>query len=174
MIPAILSFLEALIEVCWHQHVVPVAILLGSLQWIRNAALSTRFSFSRTRGNRRGPGQVSRQGGEQWSCYFCQEFLHNERGVCRRIVMVQQPASILPRHTSFAPHIFPQSSQNLAVNIPIDNLTRWNKLLMQFLECTQQENSYTKHAITNRMPVTAMLGRVNEASHWNLLTKYCD
>jgi len=35
---------------------------------------------------------------------------------------------------------------------------------------TQQENSYTKHTITNRIPVTAALGRVNEASHWNLLT----
>jgi len=28
---------------------------------------------------------------------------------------------------------------------------------------TQQENSYTKHAITNRLPVTATLGRVKEA-----------
>jgi hypothetical protein len=40
--------------------------------------------------------QVSRQGGEQLSFYFCQEFPHNERGVCRRIVMVQQPVSIQP------------------------------------------------------------------------------
>jgi len=38
---------------------------------------------------------------------------------------------------------------------------------------TQQENSYTKHAVTNRIPVTAMLDRANEASHWNLSTKYC-
>jgi len=49
---------------------VPDAILLGSLQWIRNAALSTGVSFYGTRRNRKGPGQVSRQGGEQWSCYF--------------------------------------------------------------------------------------------------------
>jgi len=27
---------------------------------------------------------------------------------------------------------------------------------------TQQENFYTKHAITNRLPVTVMLGRVKE------------
>jgi len=34
---------------------------------------------------------------------------------------------------------------------------------------TQQENAYTKLAITNRIPVTAKLGRVNEASHCNVL-----
>ena len=33
---------------------------------------------------------------------------------------------------------------------------------------TQQENSYTKHAFRKRLPVTAMLGRVNEASQWNV------
>jgi len=32
---------------------------------------------------------------------------------------------------------------------------------------TQQENSYTKYAVTNRLSVTAMLDRVNEASRWN-------
>jgi len=31
-----------------------------------------------------------------------------------------------------------------------------------------------KHALTNRIPVTAMLIRVNEASDWNLLTKHCE
>jgi len=51
-------------------YLVPVAILLGSLQWIQNTALSTRFSFWGTSRNLRGPGQMSRQGGEQWSCYF--------------------------------------------------------------------------------------------------------
>jgi len=60
---------------------------------------------------------------------FCHEFPHSERGVCRRIVMVQQPVSVLPHLRPFVPHIFPQS-QNLAVKIPIDSLTRWNKLLM--------------------------------------------
>jgi hypothetical protein len=39
---------------------------------------------------------------------------------------------------------------------------------------TQQENSCTKHAITNEIPVTAMFGRVNEALHWNLLTQYLE
>jgi hypothetical protein len=29
---------------------------------------------------------------------------------------------------------------------------------------TQQENSYMKHAFRKRLPVTAMFGRVNEAS----------
>jgi len=33
---------------------------------------------------------------------------------------------------------------------------------------TQQENSYTKHSVTNMLAVTAVLGRVNEASHWNV------
>ena len=28
----------------------------------------------------------------------------------------------------------------------------------------QQENSYTNYAVINRLPLTAMLGRVNEAS----------
>jgi len=32
---------------------------------------------------------------------------------------------------------------------------------------TQQENSYTNYAIINRLPLTAMLGGVNEASRWN-------
>jgi len=36
---------------------------------------------------------------------------------------------------------------------------------------TQQENSYTKYAVTNRIPVAATLDRVKEASHQNLLTK---
>jgi len=58
--------------------------------------------------------------------FFCEEFPHNERGVCRRIVMVQQPVSVLPHLRPFAPHILPQSSQNLAVKLPIDSLTRWN------------------------------------------------
>ena len=30
---------------------------------------------------------------------------------------------------------------------------------------TQQENSYMKHAFRKRLPLTTMLGRVNEASH---------
>jgi hypothetical protein len=32
---------------------------------------------------------------------------------------------------------------------------------------TQQENSYAKYAVTNTLPVTAMPGRVDEASHLN-------
>ena len=44
--------------------------------------------------------------------------------------MVQQPVSVLPHLRPFVPHIFRQSSQNLAVKISIDSLTRWNKLLM--------------------------------------------
>jgi len=39
---------------------------------------------------------------------------------------------------------------------------------------TQQENSYTKHTVTNRLPVITILGRVNEASYWNVLTKWWD
>jgi hypothetical protein len=33
---------------------------------------------------------------------------------------------------------------------------------------TQQENSYMKQTVTNRLPLTATLGRVKEASHWNV------
>ena len=36
---------------------------------------------------------------------------------------------------------------------------------------TQQANYCTKHAITNRIPVTTMLIRVNEASDWNSSSK---
>ena len=39
---------------------------------------------------------------------------------------------------------------------------------------TQQENSSMKYAVIIRLPVTATLSRVNEASHWNVLTKYWD
>ena len=38
-------------------------------------------------------------------------------------------------------------------------------------QSTQQANCYTKHAVTNRIPVTAKLIRVNEASDWISLTK---
>ena len=31
----------------------------------------------------------------------------------------------------------------------------------------EQENSYTNYAVINRLPLTAMLGTVNEASRWN-------
>ena len=37
---------------------------------------------------------------------------------------------------------------------------------------TQQENYYTKYAVTNRLPVTAKLGRVNEASRWNSFIRW--
>jgi hypothetical protein len=37
---------------------------------------------------------------------------------------------------------------------------------------TQRENSYTKPAITNRIPATATLGIVNEASRSNDLKSY--
>jgi hypothetical protein len=37
---------------------------------------------------------------------------------------------------------------------------------------TQQEYSYTKHAITNIFPVTATHDRVNGASHWNVWSQY--
>jgi hypothetical protein len=33
---------------------------------------------------------------------------------------------------------------------------------------TQQEYSYTRHAVTNRIPGAATLARVNEALHWNV------
>jgi len=68
--------------------------------------------------------------GDSGHVIFCEEFLHNERGVCRRIVMVLHPVSVLPHLRPFAPHIFPHSSQNLTVKLPIDSLTRWYKLLM--------------------------------------------
>jgi len=76
-------------------------------------------------------GQVRSVGrvGNSGHVIFCQEFPH-ERGVCRHIVMVQQLVFVLPQSKLFASHIFPQSSQNLAVKLPIEILTRWNKLLM--------------------------------------------
>ena len=37
---------------------------------------------------------------------------------------------------------------------------------------TQQANCYTKQAVTNRIPVTATLIRVNEASDWNSSSKH--
>ena len=101
------------------------AILLGSLQWIRNSAFQPEFHFREhveiAGGQFRSVGRVGNSG----HVIFCQEFLHNERGVCRRIVMVQQPVSVLPHLRPFVLHIFPQSSQNLVVKLPIDSLTRW-------------------------------------------------
>jgi hypothetical protein len=42
---------------------------------------------------------------------------------------------------------------------------------MGYKRDTQQGNSYTKQAVKKRPPVTAKLGRVNEASHWNVWSK---
>jgi hypothetical protein len=39
---------------------------------------------------------------------------------------------------------------------------------------TQQENSYTKYSVTNRLPVTAMLGGVNDASRRNKWVGYVE
>ena len=49
--------------------------------------------------------------------FLCQEFPHHQRGVCRRIFMVQQSVSVLPHLRPFAPHIIPQSSQNLTAEL---------------------------------------------------------
>ena len=91
------------------------SILLGYLQWTWNVTLSTRVSFHGTRRNRREPSQVSRQGGDGGHVIFLQEFPHNGRRVCSRVVVVQWPVSVLPRLRPFAPHISTRSSQNLAV-----------------------------------------------------------
>jgi len=110
---------------------VPVAILLGFLQWTQNSALSTGLSFREhieiAGDHVRRVGRVGNGG----RVLFGQELPHNERGVCSCIVVVQQPVSVLPHLRLFAPHIFPQLFQNLAVKIPVDSLTRWNKLLMR-------------------------------------------
>ena len=45
-------------------------------------------------------------------------------------------------------------------------------LLFSSERSTQQENCYTKQTGTNRIPVTATLVRVIEASDWNSSTKY--
>jgi len=75
---------------------------------------------------------VRRQGGEQWSCYFF--FVRNSltaSEVCAgALSWCNNQSSILPHLRPFAPHVFPQSSQNLAVKLPIDSLTSWNKFLM--------------------------------------------
>jgi len=42
-----------------------------------------------------------------------------------------------------------------------------NKQFFSSERSTQQANCCTKHAVTNRIPVTATLIRVNEASDWN-------
>ena len=105
---------------------VPIGILLG----YEILPFQSKFHF-REHGELTG-GQVrwARRVRISGHAIFCQEFPHNEWGVCRRIVMVQKPLSFLPHLRLFAPHIFPQSPQNLTVKIPIDILTRWNKLIM--------------------------------------------
>jgi len=47
-----------------------------------------------------------------------------------------------------------------------------NKQFFSSERSTQQANYYMKHTVTNRIPVTATLIRVNEALDWNLLTKH--
>jgi len=49
-----------------------------------------------------------------------------------------------------------------------------NKQLLSSERSTQQTNGYTKHALTNRIPVTATLIRVKEASDWILSTKHLE
>jgi hypothetical protein len=48
---------------------------------------------------------------------FCQEFPHNERGVCRRIVMVQQPVSVL---TYIVTKRISVRDPQLLIEIPLD------------------------------------------------------
>jgi len=36
---------------------------------------------------------------------------------------------------------------------------------------SQQENYYTMYAVTNRLPITTKLDRVNEASRWNFFIR---
>ena len=61
---------------------------------------------------------------------FCQDFPHNEGGVCRHIVMVQQPVSVLPHLRPFAPHIFLHSSQNLTIKLGSTSYRRTLCLLL--------------------------------------------
>ena len=46
-----------------------------------------------------------------------------------------------------------------------------SNLFISSEQSTQQANCYTMHAVTNRIPITAKLIRVNEASDWNSSTK---
>ena len=91
-----------------------------------------------TGGQVRWVGRVGNSG----HVLFHQEFRHNERGVCRHVVMLQQPVSILSHLRLFAPHIFPYSSQNLAVRLSIDSLTKWNKLLMNNSSNVQKNDQH--------------------------------
>ena len=108
----------------------PVVILLGSFNGYETPPFQLEFHFRKhaeiTGGQVRWAGRVGNSG----HVIFCHEFPCDEWGVWRHIVVVQQPVSVLPHLRPCAPHIFPLSSQNLAVKIPIDSLTRWNKLLM--------------------------------------------
>jgi len=49
-----------------------------------------------------------------------------------------------------------------------------NKQFFSSERSTQQANSYTKQVLTNRIPVTAAIIRVNEASDWNSSTKHLE
>jgi len=89
-------------------------------------------------GQARWVGRVGNSG----HVIFYEEFPHNKRGVCWHIVVVQQPVSVLPHLRPFLPHILPQSSQNFAVKLPIDSLTRWNKLLMHNSSNVQKNEQY--------------------------------
>ena len=47
-----------------------------------------------------------------------------------------------------------------------------NKQFFSSEQSTQKANCYTKHAVTNRIPVRATLIRVNEVSDWNSSMKH--
>ena len=47
-----------------------------------------------------------------------------------------------------------------------------SNLFISSEQSTQQANCYTKHAVTNRIPLTAKLIRVNEASYCSSSTKH--
>ena len=110
---------------------VPVVILLRSLQWIQNTALWTGVSFYGTHRNCRGPVEVSRQGGEWWSGYFLSG-IPSQQARCVQVHCHGATTSLCSStfQAICASHFPSVVSKPRSKKILIDSLTRWNKLLI--------------------------------------------
>jgi hypothetical protein len=81
--------------------------------------------------NHKGRGLVSREVGG-WLSFSLKSKTAAQGAMCVGgcVVMVQVPGIVVPLDWTFAPDVFPQLPQNIAIEVSIHGLSWWNKFLM--------------------------------------------
>jgi hypothetical protein len=70
-----------------------------------------------------------------------QKLPHNERGVSTSILMMQCSGVVAPTVWTFAPDVFPQSSQNFATDFSVHRLSWWDKFLLHDALITKKKKN---------------------------------